>query len=280
MHTATSVYRFGARQYDLTARTHIMGIVNVTPDSFSDGGRYIDADSAVRQALRLASEGADFLDIGGESSRPGSVSVSVDEELHRVIPVIKRLRREVDVPISIDTYKASVAEQALDAGAVIVNDISGFHFDERLPSVVARSQASVILMHIRGTPKTMQEDPRYANLIEEISEYLGEGIRRAEDAGIEQIIVDPGIGFGKRLDHNLEILRRLGEFEPLGYPLLVGPSRKAFIGAILNAPVDDRLEGSAAAVAVAIMHGANIVRVHDVREMKRVAMTVDAIVKG
>ena len=280
MQTATSTYTFGSKRYDLTSRTHIMGILNVTPDSFSDGGQYHDVDAAVARGVEMAEEGADFIDIGGESTRPGSDPLSLDEELKRVLPVIERLAKATDVPLSIDTYKASVAERALNAGAVIVNDISGLHFDDRLADVTAEHHASIVLMHIQGTPKTMQENPHYDNRIEEICEYLAQGIRRARGAGIEQIIVDQGIGFGKTLTHNLEIIRRLGEFQRLGCPLLVGPSRKSFIGRILDLPVDQRIEGTAAAVTASIMNGANIIRVHDVKEMKRIAQVADAILRS
>jgi len=272
------LHTFGPAQYDLSRRTHIMGILNVTPDSFSDGGLYTTIDRAVSHGLKMVEEGADFIDVGGESTRPGADPLSLEEEIQRVIPVIRQLAEKTSAPISIDTYKSSVAERALDAGAVIVNDISGLHFDLRLPDVVARYRASIILMHIKGTPKTMQENPQYENVIEEICSYLDAGIARARSAGIEQIIIDPGIGFGKRLEHNLEIIRKLRELHRLGYPVLVGPSRKSFIGTLLGLPASERLEGTAAAVAISIMHGANIVRVHDVKEMKRVATVTDAIV--
>ncbi|MBI1807009.1 MAG: dihydropteroate synthase [Ignavibacteria bacterium] len=280
MQTVTSTYTFGAKQYDLTARTHIMGILNVTPDSFFDGGQFFSVEQAVARGREMVDEGADFIDIGGESTRPGSEPPPLDEELRRVLPVIERLAKATDIPLSIDTYKASVAEQALEAGAVVVNDISGLHFDDHLADVTAKHKASIVLMHIQGTPKTMQENPHYENLVEEICHYLEEGVRIAERKGIEQIVVDPGIGFGKTLYHNLELIRRLREFQRLGYPVLVGPSRKAFIGKVLDLPVDQRIEGTAAAVAVSIMNGANIVRVHDVKQMKRVAHVVDAIVRA
>lgn len=274
---STQRYKFGSRQYDLTARTYIMGILNVTPDSFSDAGIYFDIEKAIKHGLEMVEEGADFIDIGGESTRPGSQRLSVNEELCRVVPVIERLAKATDVPISIDTYKSIVAERALDAGAVVVNDISGLHLDPQVANVAARYKASIVLMHIKGTPEIMQENPEYINLIEEICLYLQQGIKAAQSGGIEQIIVDPGIGFGKTVEHNLEILKRLKEFQRFGFPLLSGPSRKSFIGKILDLPIDQRLEGTAAAVAVSIMNGANIIRVHDVKEMKRVAQVVDAI---
>lgn len=271
------VYTFGSKTYDLASRTHIMGVLNVTPDSFSDGGRFLDYNAALRHAEEMVEEGADFIDIGGESTRPGSDPVPLDEEFRRVIPIIEHLAKHSPIPISVDTYKSEVAERALNAGAVIVNDISGFHFDPRMVDVVAEHNASVVLMHIKGTPKTMQQNPQYVHLIEEIIEYLSVGVRKAEQRGIRQIMIDPGIGFGKRLEHNLEILRNLHQFHRLGYPVLIGPSRKSFIGMILDLPVEERLEGTAAAVAVSIMNSANIVRVHDVKQMKRVARVVDAI---
>jgi dihydropteroate synthase len=274
----TMIYTFGPLQYDLSGRTHIMGVVNVTPDSFSDGGRWGEPDAAIRHGLHLAGEGADILDVGGESSRPGSDPVSAEEELRRVLPVIHALAQQAAVPISIDTTKSAVAEAALDAGATIINDISGLHGDPLMAEVAARHQASVVVMHMKGTPKTMQSAPVYGDIIEEICQYFSEAIDSARRAGIRQLILDPGIGFGKTLDHNLEILRSLRTFRRFDLPILVGPSRKAFLGPILGTPVDDRIEGTAAAVATAILNGAHVVRVHDVREMKRVALVVDAVI--
>jgi dihydropteroate synthase len=254
-----------------------MGVLNVTPDSFSDGGRFFDFENAVAHGREMVQHGADFIDVGGESTRPGSDPVSENEEKRRVVPVIKRLVEETTVPISIDTYKAAVADAALSAGATIVNDISGLTFDPDMLNVAVRHRASVVIMHVKGTPKTMQENPVYADVVGEISEFLRLQAKKAEEAGVEQIVIDPGIGFGKRLEHNLELIRRLAEFKSLGYPLLVGPSRKSFIGKLLDLPVDQRLEGTAAAVSACILNGANIVRVHDVKEMKRVASVADAV---
>lgn len=268
---------FGRVTYDLSARTHVMGIVNVTPDSFSDGGKFLDADAAVDHALRMADEGADFIDVGGESSRPGSDPISVEEEIRRTIPVIERIAAKVSVPISIDTYKSEVARRALDAGATIVNDISAMTMDERMAVVVAEHRASVILMHMKGTPKTMQVDPMYTDVVGEVREYLAKRIDAARAAGIGQIMIDPGIGFGKTLEHNLALIRNLGALRDLGVPVLVGPSRKSFLGTILNLPVEERLEGTAAAVTVCILNGASVVRVHDVRAMVRVAKVADAL---
>jgi dihydropteroate synthase len=254
-----------------------MGILNVTPDSFSDGGKFIEPSIALERALKMIDEGADFIDVGGESTRPGSDPVSDEEEMRRVIPVIEQLIRATTIPISIDTTKSVVAEKALQAGAVIVNDISSFHFDRRMPEVVSKHNASVILMHTKDKSKTMQQNTDYKNLIGEIKSYLSDAIKISVEKGIKQIIVDPGIGFGKKLEHNIEIFKRLKEFQEFGYPILIGPSRKSFIGALLDLPVDERLEGTAGAAAVSILNGANIVRVHDVKEIKRVIKIVDAL---
>ena len=264
----------------LHKRTHIMGILNVTPDSFYDGGRYHHAEQAVEHSLRLEAEGADVIDVGGESTRPGAQSISVQEELDRVLPVIEALVKNVTVPISIDTYKAPVAEAALQAGAHMVNDISGFHFDLELPEIVAKYQVPVVLMHIKGTPREMQRDPRYLDLLGEVIDYLKEGITRAHRAGVseEQIVIDPGIGFGKRLHDNYVLLQRLSELQLLRKPILVGPSRKSFIGKVVNRPPEERLWGTAAAVTVAILNGADIIRVHDVASIKQVAQIADVFV--
>jgi len=268
---------------DFSQKTYIMGVVNVTPDSFSDGGLYFNKDKAVQHALKLVEEGADILDIGGESTRPGSGPVSLEEEIRRTIPVIQAVSKETDIPISIDTYKADVARQAVDAGASIVNDISGLRFDPEMPKVVAKYNVPVIIMHIKGRPKDMQQSPRYEALIPEILDYLRISIRLAAKFGIpeDMVIIDPGIGFGKTFEHNLEIINNLREFTFFGKPVAVGVSRKAFIGKILgDAPPSERLEGTAAAVAISIFNGANIVRVHDVREMSKIVKVADAIKRG
>lgn len=265
---------------DFSRKTCIMGILNVTPDSFSDGGVHFTGPSAVESGLRMVDNGADILDIGGESTRPGSEPVSLDEELRRVLPVIESLASKVNVPISIDTYKADVAGRAVDAGASIINDISGLRFDPEMSAVVSRCGVPVVIMHMKGNPKDMQQHPSYSALIPEILEFMRSRIAFAVQAGIPQdmIIIDPGIGFGKTFDHNLQILHNLGDFTSLGRPILVGPSRKAFIGKVLgNAPAAGRMEGTAAAVAISIMHGANLVRVHDVKEMAKVVKVADAI---
>jgi len=267
---------------DLNARTHIMGILNVTPDSFSDGGRYLDTDRAAKRAREMAAEGADIIDIGGESTRPGARPLSEDEELARIIPVIRQLTGELTTPISVDTYKSAVAEKALAAGASLVNDISGLRFSPDMAKVAADHGAAVVIMHIKGTPRDMQEKPVYADVVTEVAQYLEEGVAMAVSAGVdrEQILIDPGIGFGKTLEHNLTILERLGEFRAIGRPVLLGTSRKKFIGTVLDAPeAERRLEGTAATVALGIERGARVMRVHDVAQMARVARMTDAILK-
>lgn len=270
------------RIIDLSDRTHIMGILNVTPDSFSDGGRYLDQNKAASHAKEMISQGADIIDIGGESTRPGAEPLSEEEELRRVIPVIKRLSSEIDTPISIDTYKYRVAEEALKAGACIVNDISGLRFSEDMAKVVADYGAGLVIMHMKGTPRNMQQNPVYDDVIAEITKYLSDAIEKAIKAGVEseQIVIDPGIGFGKTLEHNLVILNRLNEFKILGRPILIGTSRKRFIGMVLNQDEPARrIEGTAATISLAIERGAKIIRVHDVEHMARVAKMTDAVLK-
>lgn len=274
------VYNFKNCSFDFSKRTFLMGILNVTPDSFSDGGKFNSTEDAVNYAIKMVDEGADIIDVGGESTRPGSTQISVEEELKRVLPVIEQLAKQTNVPVSIDTYKSDVAELALNAGAQIVNDISGLNFDAKMASVVAKLNGSLVVMHIKDTPRTMQANPEYNNLITEVKSYLENSVNLAVSGGVKQIIVDPGIGFGKTVEHNLEIIKQLRVFSGLGYPIMTGPSRKSFIGKILNVDVDDRLEGTAAAVAACVMHGASIVRVHDVRAMKRVVGLIDAICKN
>lgn len=260
-------------------RTLIMGILNVTPDSFSEGGLYQDQDAAVQHGIQMAEDGADVVDIGGESSRPGSEPVSLDEELSRVIPVIEALAKQVSIPISIDSYKPEVARAALDARASIINDISGLA-DERMRSLAAERKAPAVIMHMKGTPRNMQENPEYDDVVSEIMAFFRERIALAVEAGLpeEYLIIDPGIGFGKTLEHNLEIIRNLADFKSLGRPILIGTSRKAFIGKILGGlPPTERLQGTAATVAISIMNGASIVRVHDVKAMAQVAKMADEI---
>jgi dihydropteroate synthase len=282
LQTPSQTIRCRKKTLHLHERTYLMGIVNVTADSFSDGGLYMDADKAISQGIELASQGADIIDIGGESTRPGSDPLLLDEELRRVIPVIEGLSAKVDTPISIDTYKSVVAERAIGAGAEMINDISGLKFDPKMAHVAAKHDVPVVLMHIKGTPKVMQLDVHYDCLLTEIMEYLEEGIEIAEEAGIDagQIIIDPGIGFGKTAEDNLKIIRHLAELRSLGKPILLGPSRKSFIGKVLNSPVDQREEGTLASISAAIMNGANILRVHDVGPAKKAAQMVDAILRG
>jgi dihydropteroate synthase len=268
---------------DFSKKTYIMGVLNVTPDSFSDGSLYFNKDKAVQHALKLVEDGADIIDIGGESTRPGSEPISAKEEIRRTVPVIKAISKEIKIPISIDTYKSEVARCALDAGASIVNDISGLRFDPEMPKVVAKYGVPAIIMHIKGRPKDMQQNPVYEALIPEIMDYLRISIRLANKFGIpdNKIIIDPGIGFGKTFEHNLEIIKNLKEFTILGKPVAIGVSRKAFIGKILgDIPPSERLEGTSAAVAISILNGANIIRVHDVKEISKVAKVADAIKIG
>jgi dihydropteroate synthase len=272
----------GKYRLDLLRRTYIMGILNVTPDSFSDGGKFNALDKILSRAIEMVEDGADIIDIGGESTRPGAEPISLDEELKRVIPVIKRISSVINKPISVDTYKSKVAAQAIEAGASIVNDVSGLRFDEDMPELIAKSGLPVVIMHMKGEPHNMQQDPEYKSVIGEISDFLNNQAEMAISKGIakDRIILDPGIGFGKTLMHNLEIMHFLSEFKSLGYPILIGPSRKSFIGGILDLPVEDRLEGTAAAIAYGISQGANIVRVHDVKEMSMVSKMTDAMMRN
>ena len=260
-------------------KTLIMGILNVTPDSFSDGNLFLDAGKAIAHAKQMVKDGADIIDIGGESSRPGSDAVSEEEESRRVSAIIKKLAKEINVPISIDTYKPKVAEECIKLGASIINDINGLRNEEMIKAA-AKYKVPVVIMHMKGTPKTMQHNPVYKDVIEEIKEFFSQQIKKAKKAGIKDIIIDPGIGFGKTAEHNLQILKNLSEFKELNCPILVGTSRKSFIGNITGLPVNERLEGTLAAISIAIINGANIVRVHDVKECKRAAMVADAIRDG
>lgn len=270
------------RRFLLGPRTWLMGVVNVTPDSFSDGGLYLDPERAVARGLELAAEGADILDVGGESTRPGSRPAPEAEERARVVPVVAALRKRTAALISVDTTKAAVAEAALDAGADIINDTSAFRFDPAMAGVAARSGAGVVLMHMLGTPQTMQDAPRYDDLLGEIGAFLAERVRVAAAAGVraERVIVDPGIGFGKTFEDNLELLRRSEAFQALGRPLLLGFSRKAFLGRILDRPPAERLEGTIAAAVLAVERGAHILRVHDVGPVARAVRTAEAILGG
>ncbi|MCF7886660.1 MAG: dihydropteroate synthase [Candidatus Marinimicrobia bacterium] len=277
---AGSCLKIQDQSIDISNRTRIMGILNITPDSFSDGGRFDSPDSAIKAALKMEKQGADIIDIGGESTRPGAEPVSIEEEYKRVLPVIKGIRKKSDIPISIDTYKSKVAKKALSNGANIVNDISGLRFDSGMANTIARYDATVIMMHIQGEPRNMQDNPSYENLFDDILNYLETSIKIALDSGIakDQIVLDPGIGFGKEWEANYRILQHLNEFKSLGYPLLIGPSRKSFIGNLLNLPPDQRLEGSLAAAVAGVMNGADIVRVHDVKETSRAIQVADKII--
>ena len=275
----TFIIKHNKGSLELCKVTRIMGILNVTPDSFSDGGLFYDLDKALAHAHRMIGEGADIIDVGGESTRPGSKPVSEDEELRRVIPVIQELSKETDKPISIDTYKSRVAEKAIEAGAQIINDISGLKADREMARVAAANRAPIIINHIKGQPHNMPENPVYENLIAEVMLGLRQSIDLAVKSGINEdaIIIDPGIGFGKTTQHNLEILNRLEEFKSLERPIMVGASRKSFIGHVLGLPLQERLIGTAATIAVAIIKGAKVVRVHDVKEAVQVVLICDAI---
>lgn len=262
------------------SRTLIMGILNVTPDSFSDGREFSDSKQAAEHALKIIDEGADMIDIGGESTRPGAEPVSLVDELNRTIPVIEALRQQSECLISIDTYKSTVAKAALDAGADLVNDISGFTFDTDMAPLVAERNVPVILMHIKGTPRDMQKNPYYDNLMHEIVDFFNEQIAMAKKKGIHgtKIILDPGIGFGKSLEDNFEIIRELRQICAKGYPVLLGPSRKSFIGTALDLPVEERLEGTLASITAGVLNGARIVRVHDVKETRRAVTITEKII--
>jgi dihydropteroate synthase len=256
-----------------------MGILNVTPDSFSDGGQFTSSQQAADYAIKMINEGADIIDIGGESSRPGAKPVPLDEELKRIKPVIKSIREQTDCLISIDTYKASVAEAAIDLGADIINDITSLSYDQSMANLVSTRKAPIILMHMQGSPQNMQLNPSYNNLINDLIIFFKTKIEIANKAGIldNMIIIDPGIGFGKSVEDNFEIIRELKQIKAMGYPILLGPSRKSFIGEALNLPVKDRLEGTMASITVGIINGANIVRVHDVIETKRTVLILEKL---
>lgn len=269
----------GGRSLPLDGTPLVMGILNVTPDSFSDGGLFLDPDAAVARAAAMAEEGADMIDVGAESSRPGSEPVDEAEEIRRLMPVLKGVLREVDLPISVDTTKAGVARRALDAGAALINDISALRFDPALGRAVAEAGAGLVLMHMRGTPKTMGQAGGEGDVVAEVREFFRERLRAAAELGVApaRILLDPGIGFGKNRAENLALIARLDEFRPLGRPLLIGVSRKTFIGELLGRSVGERLMGTAAAVAAAVLRGASIVRVHDVAAMRDVVRLAGAI---
>ena len=265
-------------KFNFSKRTYLMGVLNVTPDSFSDGGQFDTVEAAVEQALSLQKQGADIIDIGGESTRPGSRRLSAAEEIERVLPVLKAIKGKVKVPISIDSYKPEVIEAALSAGASIVNDITGLK-DKAVRNLVAKNQVPVIIMHMQGTPQNMQDDPSYDDVVADIYGFFERQSRLVIEEGLDssKVVLDPGIGFGKTPGHNLEILRRLSEFKSLGFPLLVGTSRKSFIGAVTGAEVTERLFGTIASLVAAAAKGANIVRVHDVAAAKQALQVADAI---
>lgn len=277
---SSGIWKTATRTLDISARPCIMGILNLTPDSFSDGDRFFSLESAVDRALEMEAEGADIIDIGGESTRPFAPLVDASEELKRVMPVLEKLSGRLKIPISIDTYKSAVAREVLQAGVEIVNDISGLTFDSAMAEVVAAAGAGVVLMHTRGTPADMQKETAYVSLVAEVIAFLERSVSIAVAAGIsmEHIAIDPGIGFGKSVEGNLELLRRLREFAVFGRPILVGASRKTFIGKTLGREVGERMFGTAATVSAAICNGASILRVHDVREMRDVADMAQAIV--
>ena len=271
----------------LGERTLVMGVLNVTPDSFSDGGRFLDAQKAIERAVAMAREGADLIDVGAESTRPGSQAISKEEELRRVLPVLKGLRGLLKIPISIDTRKAEVAQAAIKAGAELINDVSGLNYDARIADVAAKQEVALILMHMLGEPGTMQKKPFARDVIRNVTKGLRASVAKARKAGVTKslIVVDPGIGFGKSYDQNYELLRELPRLAELGYPLLVGTSRKGFLGKTLTrrgklAPSEERIWGTAVTVTASILNGAHMVRVHDVAQMIQVARVADCVARG
>lgn len=277
-------WQVGRDRYLLLDHTLVMGILNVTPDSFSDGNAFYDLESAVQHGLAMAAEGAEIIDVGGESTRPGAAAVPEEEELRRVIPVVEELVRQLPphVKVSVDTRKARVAERALAAGAAIINDISGLQFDPRMVAVLRESDAGVVIMHMRGTPENMQQFTQYDDVVADVCTWLERRTQWLVKNGVarERIVIDPGFGFSKNLAQNLELLRRLPEFQRIGRPVLVGTSRKSMIGQVLGLPVSERLEGTMASVVLAVAGGADIVRVHDVLPAVRACRMTDAVVRG
>ncbi|WP_239993078.1 dihydropteroate synthase [Candidatus Methylomirabilis limnetica] len=264
---------------DVREKTWIVGVLNITPDSFSDGGRFLDPGAATDQALRMVEEGADILELGAESTRPGAVPVSVDEELRRILLVLRDLRPKLTIPVAVDTYKPEVARVVLEEGADIINDVYGVRGEGRLAAVVAEKRAGLVIMHMKGTPQDMQIEPHYNDAVGEVLAFLADRVAFAERMGVdpESIIVDPGLGFGKRPQDNLVLLRHLAELDCLGKPIMVGPSRKSLVGNVLNLPVEQRQYGTAACVAAAVLQGAAFVRVHDVRPCAHLVRMLDAI---
>lgn len=279
-------WRCGSYRLNTKKRPLIMGILNITPDSFSDGGRFFTVQQALKQAIWMEQDGADMIDIGGESTRPGATPVTTEEELRRVLPVIKLLIKKLSIPLSIDTIKAEVARQAVDVGVSIINDISGLTRDPEMITVASKSNAGLVIMHSKGNPQTMQKNPKYKNVLLEVYAFLERQIKYAIGHGISKnrIVIDPGIGFGKTVNHNLTLIKNLSYFIPLGVPILIGPSRKSFIRKVLNSTnqpfLEGTIEGTAAASAIAVFQGARILRVHDVAYMRMASQIADAVMKG
>lgn len=273
-------FKFGRTGYDLSKKTYVMGVLNVTPDSFSDGGKYINPDDAIKHAKQMEADGVDFIDVGGQSTRPGAEEITTEEEIERVIPVIKKLVKEVSIPVSIDTYRSEVAEEALKSGVYIVNDISGLNFDDKMADTVSSYNGTIILMHIKGTPRNMQDEPFYDNVVEDVRLYLEKSIWKASVAGINQMIIDPGIGFGKTVEHNLALIKNIGRLKELDCPVMLGVSRKSLIEHMVGGDVTDRLEGTVTLNAIGIMNGVNIIRVHDSKAGVRTARICDYYVNS
>lgn len=273
-------FRAGKFVYKFQSTAVVMGIINVTPDSFYNGGRFYDTERAVERAFELVEEGAGIIDIGGESTRPGAIPVEEKEELRRVLPVIERIAGKINVPISIDTIKPGVAKQAVSAGASIINDIAGNRTESTMWEIVAETGVGYIVNHIQGTPQTMQLKPTYSDVVREINEFFDDRLKRLKLLGVEEnrIVLDPGIGFGKTVEHNLTILKNIIQFKKWGRPIMIGASRKSFIGKILDADVESRLAGSLACAAWCAINGVNIIRTHDVRETAHVIKMIEAIV--
>ena len=261
------------------SKTLVMGVLNLTPDSFSDGGLFTTKEKALDHCLKMINEGADIIDVGGESTRPGSDPLSINEELDRTIPIIEKIRSITDCAISIDSYKSEVVEAALNVGANIVNDISGLTFDHNMAELISQKNVPIIMMHINGKPKLMQENPQYDNLIKYILHFFSRQLKLAQSAGIDstKIILDPGLGFGKKVEHNFELIRKLPQICAMGFPVLVGPSRKSFIGEALNLPINDRIEGTMASITASVINGARIVRVHDIQKTRRTVTVTEKI---
>ncbi|MFH2137566.1 MAG: dihydropteroate synthase [Candidatus Omnitrophota bacterium] len=279
---ASLIFKCGEFTLDLSERVQVMGVLNVTPDSFSDAGKYFDKEKALEHALRMEADGADIIDIGAESTRPGSSLVSPQQQLERIEEIVEVLGKKLRIPISIDTTYSVVAKRCLDLGAAIINDICALKSDPQMGKIIAQYKAGVILMHMQGTPQTMQDNPQYQDVIDDICKFFVEAKKRALSFGIEpeRMAIDPGIGFGKTIEHNLQIIKFLSQFKVLGVPLLIGTSRKSFIGKILDVPVEERDFGTAASVAISVINGANIIRVHDVKKMKQVVKLSEEINKA